>query len=184
MAKRGDNPQNIQKRQRVSRQVRQLRVLTLKAAGHSDRDIASLLAEQGINVSYQTVNNDWHAAISEREQLTVEEAREIIKLQMHRIDSLLSVHFDEAMEGDIIKGNFVLKLLKDQRELLGLRKPEVILYQESEETVTYEEIDVREYDELEDRTDEELNDIVRLAAYFKDRGGEDSRESLEDTGTS
>ncbi len=183
MAKRGDNPQNIQKRQRVSRQVRQLRVLTLKAAGHSDRDIVGLLAEQGINVSYQTVNNDWHAAITERVQLTVKEALEIIKLQMHRIDSLLSVHFDEAMEGDIIKGNFVLKLLKDQRELLGLRKPEVILYQESE-TVTYEEIEVTEYDEFEDRTDEELNDIVRLAAYIKDRGGEDSRESLEDTGTS
>ena len=106
-----------------------MRVLTLKSAGHSDRDIALLLAEQGIPVSHVTVNKDWHEAIEQRVKLTVEEAREILRLQMLRIESLLSVHFDEAMEGDIIKGNFILKLLKDQRELLGLRKPEVILYQ-------------------------------------------------------
>ncbi len=78
----GMNTGNRLKRQRVSRTVRRAQVLTLKAAGHSDRSIVELLAERGINITHQTVNNDWHGAIDERVTLSVSEALEVIKIQM------------------------------------------------------------------------------------------------------
>lgn len=162
---KGNNIGNGRKQRRVSAQVRRTQVLTLKAAGHSDRGIVALLADQGINVVHGTVNNDWHKAIDERITLSVEEALEVIKLQMERIEMLISVHFDEAMEGDIKAGAFILKLLHDQRELIGLRKPEVILYQKETE-VTIEQIEESDSDDYSDRTDTELARIIELGQYL------------------
>lgn len=181
MPNTGENIGNIRKRTRVSRTVRRAQVLTLKAAGHSDRSIVAMLAERGINITHQTVNNDWHGALDDRVTLSVEEALKVIKLQMERIEMLMSVHFDDAMDGDLKAGAFVLKLLHDQRELIGLRKPEVILYQqETEVTIEVEESDSDDYS---DRTDTEIAKIIELGDYLFRRDERTLREGHQADGT-
>jgi len=125
-------------KRRVSMQARQLFVLGYKAAGNSDRDIVEKIKEDhGIQVSHQTVNNDWHQALFDLTELMKPKAEELRTLHIVRLEALLQAAWDKAMEGDIVSIKTCLFILTQIKNVQGLDKQPVLVYERVESVSVY-----------------------------------------------
>lgn len=52
-------------------------------------------------------------------ELTIEPATQLWKLQMARLDELAATHYANAVEGDIVTGQFLLRVIELQSRLAG-----------------------------------------------------------------
>jgi len=119
-------------------QARQLFVLGYKAAGNSDREIVEKIKEDhAIEVSYQTVNNDWHKALFDLTEVMKPKAEELRTLHIVRLEALLQAAWDKAMEGDIVSIKTCLFILTQIKNVQGLDKQPVLVYERVESVSVY-----------------------------------------------
>jgi DNA-binding transcriptional MerR regulator len=110
---------------RVSQQERRHRVLRLKMAGGSDRDIAEVLAldpERPVTVSHTTVNTDWHEALTEQVEAFKGQWEQQRMLANTRLERLLAAVWPKATQATPLIGAVAeaRAIIKDQRALFGL----------------------------------------------------------------
>jgi hypothetical protein len=91
--------------------LRRREALQLRIQSYSYRDIAKHL-----KVSHGQIELDIKRAMAE---LTIEPATQLWKLQMARLDELAATHYANAVEGDIVTGQFLLRVIELQSRLAG-----------------------------------------------------------------
>jgi len=125
-------------KRRVSMQARQLLVLGYKASGNSDRDIVDkIFQDHGVKMSHQTVNSDWHQALFDLTELMKPKAEELRTLHIVRLEALLQAAWEKAMEGDIVSIKTCLFILVQIKNVQGLDKQAVLVYEKVESVSVY-----------------------------------------------
>lgn len=84
----------------MSMEARRARVLRLKMAGGSDRDIARQLAadpNDPVTVSHKTINQDWHAGLDELVAQETGKAQQLRALAHQRLERIVLAHWPAAM---------------------------------------------------------------------------------------
>ncbi len=110
---------------RVSQQDRRQRVLRLKLAGGTDREIVEVLARDPVaptEVSRTTVNTDWHEALDEQIEAFKGQWQQQRMLANNRLERLLAAVWPKATQVNPNMGAVAeaRAIIKDQRALFGL----------------------------------------------------------------
>ncbi len=110
---------------RVSQQDRRHRVLRLKLAGGTDREIVEVLARDPVaptEVSRTTVNTDWHEALNEQIEAFKGQWEQQRMLANNRLERLLAAVWPRATQTNPSIGAVAeaRAIIKDQRALFGL----------------------------------------------------------------
>ena len=153
-----------QTKRRVSRQARQLLVLGYKAGGLSDRLIVEQIkADHDIGVSYQTINNDWHAALLDLTEVMKPKAAELRTLHVVRLESLLRAAWDEATGGNLEAIRTCLYILAQIKNVQGLDKQPVLVYERTESIQIFTEDEEFDWSTVPDSDLKLLVEIVNAA---------------------
>ena len=112
---------------RVSRQVRIWRVLRMKMAGATDREIQQQLEndpKEPIKISPMQVNRDWHAALDEVSEDNKKQIQRLRQLMAVRLERLLMTQWAKAMAPGAPASAVEMcrRLIHDQTELFGLAR--------------------------------------------------------------
>ncbi len=125
-------------KRRVSIQARQLLVLGYKAAGSSDRDIVDKIKDDhGVTVSRQTVNSDWHQALFDLTELMKPKAEELRTLHIVRLEAMLEAIWPKVLKGDLPAVKTGLYILVQIKNVQGLDKQAVLVYERVESVSVY-----------------------------------------------
>lgn len=125
-------------KRRVSMQARQLLVLGYKASGNSDRDIVDkILQDHGVKMSHQTVNSDWHQALFDLTELMKPKAEELRTLHIVRLEAMLEAIWSKILEGDLPAVKTGLYILVQIKNVQGLDKQPVLVYERVESVSVY-----------------------------------------------
>ena len=134
---------------RVSQQERRYRVLRLKLAGGTDREIVEVLARDPVEpttVSRTTVNTDWHEALDEQIEAFKGQWEQQRMLANNRLERLLAAVWSRATQANpsIAAVAEARSIIKDQRVLFGLDRelgdPERPLTIQERVTVDYSNV--------------------------------------------
>ena len=160
------SPQLKSLAKRVSQRDRRQRVLSLKLAGGTDREIAEALARDPIaptQVSHTTVNTDWHEALEELNAAFLGQANQQRMLANARLECLLAAVWPSATQPNpnIAAVDQARRIIKDQRALLGLDHE----LGDLERPLTTEERVTVDYSDL---SDEELDVLIRIGERQRD----------------
>lgn len=112
---------------KVNIKERQHLALMLRKQGGSYRKIAAQLREQpGITPQYSEsmAHSDVMAALKELNEKIYEEAAEVRRLELERIDELLSKYYQKALAGDHNSLHSVLALMDRRAKYSGLYAPD------------------------------------------------------------
>jgi len=93
---------------------RRAKTLELRRQGRSFEEIAARLG-----ISDRTAHRDTRVAIA---QITAEPAAHWLKLELMRLDQLLSAHYGAAVAGNVDATKRCLRIINEQCKLLGLYK--------------------------------------------------------------
>lgn len=151
-------------KRRVSMQARQLLVLGYKAAGRSDRDIVEKIKEDhNIEVSYQTINNDWHTALFTLTELMKPKAEELRTLHIVRLEALLAAAWERAIEGHLPSIRTCLYILAQIKNVQGLDRQPVMIYEKVETLQIFTEDEDYDWSKVPDSELKQLVGIVHAA---------------------
>lgn len=151
-------------KRRVSMQARQLLVLGYKAAGNSDRQIVEKIKEDhNIEVSYQTINNDWHTALFTLTELMKPKAEELRTLHIVRLEALLAAAWEKAIEGHLPSIRTCLYILAQIKNVQGLDKQPVLVYEKVETVQIFTEDEDYDWSKVPDSELKQLVEIVHAA---------------------
>jgi len=137
---------------RVSRQARIWRVLRMKMAGATDRDIRDELAndpEQPVRISHAQVNHDWHDALNDLTERNRGQAQRLRMLMGIRLERLLMTQWAKATAPGAPASAVEMcrRIIKDQTELFGLARE----IGDEDRPLTFQDADEQEdYDGLSD----------------------------------
>lgn len=101
---------------RIAAAERQAQAINLRKAGVGYAAIARQLGYAGPSGAYQAVMTALHA-------VTREPARELVDLEVARLDDLLAGLWADARKGNVAKVDRVLKIMQRRADLLGLDAP-------------------------------------------------------------
>ena len=101
---------------RIAAAERQARAIALRKAGAGYAAIARQLGYAGPSGAYQAIMTALGA-------LTREPARELLNLELARLDDLLLGLWADATKGNVAKIDRVLKIMQRRADLLGLDAP-------------------------------------------------------------
>ncbi|KKM64074.1 hypothetical protein LCGC14_1505000 [marine sediment metagenome] len=112
---------------RVSRQVRIWRVLRMKMAGGTDREIQKQLendSKEPVKISPMQVNRDWHAALDEVSEANKHQVQRLRTLMAVRLERLLMTQWTKATSPGAPTSAVEMcrRLIHDQTELFGLAR--------------------------------------------------------------
>jgi hypothetical protein len=97
---------------RIIRQKRKAEALSLRASGYTFAEIAKHM---------HTVPSIVHGYVVEAlKEIPQENAVEVLRLELQRLDGLLAAHSDAAFNGDLPSGDMLLKIHDRRAKLLGL----------------------------------------------------------------
>jgi hypothetical protein len=104
---------------RITCAEKTLRALSLRKSGFTFRQIGEQMGftEQR---AFQLVHNELHRINKERG----EEAEEVIRLELERLDEILQPAFKKAQKGDLAAITVVLNIMTRRARLLGLDAPD------------------------------------------------------------
>lgn len=150
---------------RVSRQERRHRVLRLKIAGGSDREIVEVLAIDPVaptTVTHTTVNKDWHQALDELRETVAGQSEQLRMLANTRLERLLAAVWPKATQANPVMAAVAEArgIIKDQRALFGLDRelgdPERPLTLEERVTIDYSDLSNDELKTLLDLAERQI----------------------------
>lgn len=111
---------------------RRKRVLELRKEGHDLRTIAARLEDECGAVALPNgwdsryVSKDIHRALQKVRSDVDADARDVLRLELRRLDALQAAVFSDALNGDLKAFDRVLKAMKRRAKYLGLDEPEQI----------------------------------------------------------
>lgn len=114
---RGKHPKGSPKV--IVQREKDLEALRLRKTGMLYGDIAKQMGMGNRSVAYKAVMRCIDVLITE----TKEEAREIVELELLRLDDLLTTCWEEAKEGNMQAVDRVLKIMERRERYLGLDAP-------------------------------------------------------------
>lgn len=98
---------------------RRIRALELRKAGANYRDIAATL-----EVSVGQAFADVRKSMSKLSEFEAEQAEDVRRLTLERLDGILAGHYIRAVQGCHRSALIVLKVIERQAKLLALDEPE------------------------------------------------------------
>lgn len=117
---------------KVLARLREARAIELRVQGYSYPEIARELGYQTPGAAYRAVVRGLSRVYPE------EEARQLLRLELARLDELLRVLWPKAVEGDLGAIDRVLRIIERRARLMGLDAPEKITL--SQDALKWEEI--------------------------------------------
>lgn len=92
---------------------RQARAVELAISGHDYDTIAREVGYSNRGTAHRTVQK----ALRQR---TVEGVDQLREVEVQRLDALLKAHWEQAIDGDVVAANVVLRVIDQRVRLLGL----------------------------------------------------------------
>lgn len=139
-------------------------MLGYKAAGHSDRIIVDMIKEDhGVTVAYTTINSDWHTALFDLTELMKPKAEELRTLHIVRLEALLAAAWQKAMDGDLPSIRTCLYILAQIKNVQGLDKQPVLVYEKVESVQIFTEDEDYDWSKVPDSELKQLVEIVHAA---------------------
>jgi DNA-binding CsgD family transcriptional regulator len=97
---------------------REAQALQLRASGISYREIAVAL-DISLGAAHRVVQRGLERLVA----LSREEAEQLRRLELERLDGLVRGHYQRAVDGDVASAGVVLRTISERARLLGLYAP-------------------------------------------------------------
>lgn len=167
--------------------ARRILAVELKEKGLTEREIARVIVQNlgmehvppGYNDEY--VAKDIRKELERYRAFVREDVKEMIDVELRRLEKLWFVHFKNALIGDVDSTKLCLKIMESKRKLMGLDAPTKI--DVNFRAALVQQIMVKAITEAEVRAelgDEYVDDLLREAGLAITRNGEDVEDGIVD----
>jgi hypothetical protein len=156
----------VQEGKQLEITLRRERASELYLSGASVRQISERLTALGFtNCKKSTIANDIDFVLRESAKKCLTNGKQILGLQVNRINRLILPHWSSALQGDLKRGEFIRNLIKDLSDLLNLKE----LTKATDKPV--ENIHVQmSMDELHKMRDKRNEQAMETMSLFEDLG--------------